>query len=194
MQGHFTRLDYLAQGNARQRDAYRMLIELGIFHTLERYDPLLVGTIPIDIDLPESDLDIICEVHDLEAFEKLINHTYGQMASYSARQREVGGISRFVANFTYRGWPIEIFAEPIPTAEQNGYRHMIVEHRILQLIREEGKRKIRALKQAGLKTEPAFAQHLHMAGDPYAGLLAMYDWPDEKLRQRVTLAQSDERK
>ncbi|MFD0616551.1 DUF4269 domain-containing protein [Paenibacillus sp. GCM10027629] len=64
---------------------------------------------------------------------------------------------------------------------------MIVEHRILQVIGTEGKREIRELKQNGLKTEPAFAKWLNLDGDPYAALLAMYDWSDEKLRQLVAL-------
>jgi len=177
---------YLAHGSPKQREVYQVLTELGICSTLQSYDPLLVGTIPIDIDLPESDLDIICEVHDLQAFEELIIDTYGQMELFRSHQREVGGMMRFVANFTYHGWPIEIFAQAIPTTAQNGYRHMIVEHRILQMIGAEGKQEIRELKRSGLKTEPAFAKWLNMDGDPYAVLLGMYDWCDEELRRWVT--------
>ncbi|WP_018756509.1 DUF4269 domain-containing protein [Paenibacillus terrigena] len=184
---NFTTLAYLAQGSPRQQEVYRVLNELKICTTLQAYHPLLVGTIPLDIDLPESDLDMICEVHDLQAFQELVIHTYGQMEQFRSHQREVGGIMRFVANFTYNGWPIEIFAQAIPAYEQNGYRHMIVEHRILQVIGTEGKREIRELKQNGLKTEPAFAKWLNLDGDPYSALLAMYDWSDEKLRQLVTL-------
>ncbi|WP_314584109.1 DUF4269 domain-containing protein [Paenibacillus terrigena] len=158
---NFTTLAYLAHGNSRQREVYRVLTELRICNTLQAHHPLLVGTIPLDIDLPESDLDMICEVHDLQAFQELVIHTYGQMELFRSHQREVSGIMRFVANFTYNGWPIEIFAQAIPTYEQNGYRHMIVEHRILQVIGAEGKRAIRELKQNGLKTEPVFAKWLN---------------------------------
>lgn len=54
-------IEYLKTGNTRQKKAYTLLKELKIIEYLESYDPVITGTIPIGIDLPESDLDIICE-------------------------------------------------------------------------------------------------------------------------------------
>ena len=48
---------YLRAGNPRQQAAWAALDELGVMHHLAAYDPVLIGTIPIDIDVTDSDLD-----------------------------------------------------------------------------------------------------------------------------------------
>ena len=57
----FKDIGYLKNGNLRQQNAFDVLSELDIFEKLKEYNPILPGTIPIEIDLPKSDLDIICE-------------------------------------------------------------------------------------------------------------------------------------
>ena len=63
---------YLTRGNARQQRAYRALQSLGIFRILRDYTPILTGTIPLNIDIRGSDLDVICAAHDLEAFTRAV--------------------------------------------------------------------------------------------------------------------------
>jgi len=67
-------------------------------------------------------------------------------------------------------FPIEIFAQNKPTIEQNAYRHMIAEYKILQEKGEEFKEKIIDLKKKGIKTEPAFGMLLGLE-NPYEDLL-----------------------
>jgi hypothetical protein len=57
----FTTIDYLKEGNDRQKKAYEVLLKYKIFEKLSNYSPLLAGTVPIEIDIEGSDLDIICE-------------------------------------------------------------------------------------------------------------------------------------
>ena len=64
----FTTIDYLENGNEKQKRAYKVLSKYQIFEKLKDYSPILAVTIPIEIDIEGSDLDIICEV-DLN-FEK----------------------------------------------------------------------------------------------------------------------------
>jgi hypothetical protein len=76
----FTTIDYLKNGNAKQRRAYEVLTKHKLFEKLKYYPPILAGTIPIEIDIEGSDLDIICEVDlrfeedflDVIMFSKLI--------------------------------------------------------------------------------------------------------------------------
>jgi hypothetical protein len=58
---NFRNIEYLKFGNERQKLAYSEIRKLHIFEKLKKYNPILTGTIPIEIDLPESDLDMICE-------------------------------------------------------------------------------------------------------------------------------------
>jgi hypothetical protein len=174
MQMAWQDISYLSDGNERQRQAYRALQTLGVFKVLRDYTPVLVGTIPLAIDLEESDLDIICEVHDLTTFAGLVTRAFGQQEGFRVKQKLINGLPSLVAHFTYAGFPIEIFGQPRPVTEQNAYRHMVVEARLLAIGGEGARREIRRLKRAGLKTEPAFARHFNLAGDPYEALLQLF--------------------
>jgi hypothetical protein len=177
----FLNIDYLYQGTEKQRQAALVMDDLRLFAHLAPYDPILVGTIPIGIDIPGSDLDIACRVTDFAAFEQTIHEVFGHLPDLSVDSRNVNGMDRIVVRFRYKGWMFEIFGQPVPTKQQNGYRHMVVEYRLLQLIGEAGRERIIELKQAGIKTEPAFAELLGIPGDPYAALLDMYNWSDDRL-------------
>ncbi len=176
-------IDYLMRGNPRQQDVYRVLRRLGVMEVLEPYQPVLVGTFPLDVDIPGSDLDVICHVEEekREAFEALLKGTFGSCGDFEYAAREVDGLLRQVGRFRYEGWTVEIFGQPLPVEEQNGYRHMVVEHRLLELLGDGAREAIRRLKLQGVKTEPAFAQLLRLEGDPYKELRDMYFWSPEQL-------------
>lgn len=70
--------------------------------------------------------------------------------------------------------------------KQNGYKHMIIEERILNILGEKSREWIKDLKRTGLKTEPAFTKLLKLQGDPYDILLEMYEWDDKKLKDFIT--------
>jgi len=178
---NFRNIDYLYQGTEKQKQAAVVMEDLGVFAHLAPYDPILVGTVPIGIDIPGSDLDIACHVTNFAAFEQTIRRNFGHLPDLSVVSRNVKGVDRIVVRFRHRGWMFEIFGQPVPTEKQNGYRHMVVEYRLLQLIGKAGRERIIAMKQAGIKTEPAFAKLLGIPGDPYAALLDMYHWPDDRL-------------
>lgn len=177
----FRSIDYMQEGNPRQRRCYDILKRLGIMERLEGFSPLLVGTIPIDIDLPDSDLDIICEVHDMEACSAIME-VYRKQPGFRQAIRTVHGSKRIVISFQQEGQWVEVFGQPIPTVEQNGYRHMRIEHKLLILLGSPYRERVRELKRQGLKTEPAFGELLGLQGDPYLRLLEMSYWSDEQLR------------
>jgi len=178
---NFLNIDYLYQGTEKQRQAAIIMDDLELFAHLAPYDPILVGTIPIGIDIPGSDLDIACHVTDFAAFEETIHQNFGHLPDLSVVSRSVKGMERIVVRFRHKGWMVEIFGQPVPTKQQNGYRHMVVEYRLLQLIGEAGRERIIERKQAGIKTEPAFAELLGIPGDPYEALLDMYNWSEDRL-------------
>lgn len=173
--------DYLLSGSAEQVEAYHVLMRLGIMDKLQPYDPLLAGTFPIGIQIPGSDLDILCEVIDCPAFEKVAGKLFQHYEGYGVSRRVVNGMERINIRFESNGWPIELFGQNKPTREQNGYRHMMIEHRMLQLLGVPFRDAVLALKRSGVKTEPAFAQLLGLAGDPYEAMLEAAMLTDEQL-------------
>ncbi|MEO2204186.1 DUF4269 domain-containing protein [Paenibacillus pabuli] len=185
-------LAHLASGNERQRDVHRVLKQSGLISVLEAYTPYPAGTVPIDIDIPGSDLDILCEAPDLDAFEMIVTQHYSGMEQFSC-QRGTGlgdGRAYITCSFQAEDWPVEIFAQSVQVNKQNAYLHMLVEWELLQLWGAEGHAEIRRLKSVGLKTEPAFAEVLGLQGDPYVELLQLADWSRHELwiwaRQRTS--------
>ena len=177
---------YLTRDSARQQRAYRALQSLGIFRILRDHTPTLAGTIPLNIDIRGSDLDIVCDVRDLDAFTRTITDAFGTHTGFCIKREIVKGIASVIANFDYAGFPIEISGQSTPVRAQNAYRHMLVEARLLTIGGERARRAIRQLKRAGLKTEPAFAHYFNLAGDPYEVLLQLSWLSERELRKIVT--------
>ena len=77
-----------------------------------------------------------------------------------------------VANFQLDEWPVEIFGQNRPVLEQNGFRHMVIEHLILEELGEDFRRQVVELTRSRIKTEPTFCRLLQLTGDdPYEALL-----------------------
>ncbi len=162
---------YLVTGNRRQQQAFHVLQELKVFEVLTAFKPVLAGTIPIEVDLPTSDLDIICSFSDEKDFESTIYNHYGNANGFSIRKTEKQGLSTVIANFRHEAFEIEVFGQTLPVHEQMAFRHMIKEYEILQEKDESFRLEIIRLKEQGISTEAAFARLLNIEGDPYSGLL-----------------------
>jgi len=169
----FSTTDYLKDGNERQKRAFEVITKYKVFEKLSNFSPVLAGTIPIEIDIDGSDLDIICEVdprfeEDLDEimFSKLIPFENKATVEHIILNNE----KCIVVNFMLEEFPIEIFGQNKPATRQNAYLHMIAEYKILQEKGEDFKQKIIELKKKGIKTEPAFGMLLNLE-NPYEDLL-----------------------
>jgi Domain of unknown function (DUF4269) len=167
----YTNIAYLQNGNYRQQKAYEILTGNQILSKIIQFEPILVGTIPINIDIENSDLDIICCFEDKQAFVQSIIDNFGSKRSFEINEQIISSELSIVANFFVNDFEIEIFGQSIPTKHQMAYRHLIVEHYLLNKYGENVRKKIIELKRQGQKTEPAFATALGLKGDPYAELL-----------------------
>jgi len=167
----FSNIDYLKIGNQKQIQAFKVLTEKKILMNLAEFYPVLVGTIPINIDIETSDLDIICYWIDKMVFTEKIQSNFNNEDKFIIRDTFINNQETVIASFETAGFKIEIFGQNIPVREQNGYRHMITEYEILQSKGENFRREIIKLKQQGYKTEPAFGLLLGLKGDPYSALL-----------------------
>lgn len=169
----FFNIDYLQDGNAVQRQVYEVLKETAVLQLLSAYGPVLAGTIPIAVDIPGSDLDILCSFKDKEMFKQDMIVLFGEASGFSIKEFDIYGEACVVVNFDKAGYPFEIFAQAIPVREQMGYRHMVIEHHLLLQHGDRLRREVIRLKQEGYKTEPAFCMCLGIKGNPYLELLKM---------------------
>jgi len=174
-------IDYLRQASQAQRRAYRVLTKLKILERLEQYDAVLVGTFPLDLVVADSDLDIICEVRSPQAFLGYVERCFGHRLGFQV-ETSTESKNATVINFVADGLPVQIYGEPAPVLEQAAYLHLEVERRLLLLGEPGAREQVLALKQAGLKTEPAFAAWLGLSGDSYQALLALARLTEDELR------------
>lgn len=167
----FTSISYLQNGNEKQKMAFEVLSKFRVMENLSAFDPILVGTIPINIDIDNSDLDIVCYWKNKLAFIEKVKELFENESHFTLRETVIDNHESVVANFYLGAFEIEIFGQNIPTQQQNGYKHMVIEEQILHSKGENFRLEIIKLKQNGYKTEPAFGVLLDLKGDVYKELL-----------------------
>jgi len=152
-------------------------------------DATLVGTVPLGIDVPGSDLDIICRARVPDAFERELRRLYGSAAGFRLDRRAgPTGRARSLGRFTAGGEQLEIFGEDVPVEEQAGFCHMVVEARLLELGGDALRRRVVERKRAGERTEPAFAAELRLDGDADERIHALHHATDEVLADLIRRA------
>jgi hypothetical protein len=108
---NFDNIEYLKHGTDRQRQAYSILNNIQILSKLKGFDPILVATIPISIDIESSELDIICCFSDNQQFQKTIIDNFANEDHFKIRkQHNINGIA-IVANFFISDFEIEVFGQ-----------------------------------------------------------------------------------
>ena len=168
---NFLDISYLQSGNERQQKAYQALTSNRVLEKLSFYHPILVGTIPINIDIENSDLDVICEVSDKGEFIAQLNLLFGNKKNFTIHESTKFEADK--ANFTIDEFEREIFGPNITTTQQHAYRHMLIEYKLLLEKGEAFRQEIVTLKKQGYKTEPAFAKLLGIERDAYEDLLKL---------------------
>jgi hypothetical protein len=155
--------------------------------TLAEFDPHLAGTLPLGVDLPTSDLDILCHAVEPDLFAAALWAAYSGETDFSLRQR-IGTDRPVVASFSAHGWPFQFFGHQKPVTEQNGWRHFLAERRLLKLGEATFRAAIMSERARGAKTEPAFATVLKLKGDPYLAVLDLERCDDTYLRDLLVRA------
>lgn len=164
----------------KRLDYRETLRRIGILTVLAKFDPRVAGTPPLGLDLPTSDIDVLCFAPDPTHFAAVVWAGFHDRTGFAIRQW-VGADRPVIADFTAYDWPIQVFGQAKPVHEQNGWRHFVVERRLLELGGIKFRAAVARARSGGLKTEPAFATVLGLAGDPYAALLDLERHPDASL-------------
>lgn len=158
-----------------------------LFRDLAAFQPTLVGTYPLGLQVDGSDFDILCTCAELDGFERTLRALLSTLGVVQPRFERLA-LPAVVASFELGGVAIEIFAQTLPIDAQAGFRHLVIEGHLLVLGGAALHERIHELKRSGLRTEPAFAHALGLTGDPYAALLALETWSPERLRGLVDRA------
>ena len=156
------------------------LSRANVLPKLAAFNPHVVGTPPLGLDIPTSDIDVICFAPDADAFTRAIWNAFGGRAGFRMWQKIAGGRA-VVATFADVGWVFELFGQGCQISEQFGWRHFLVERRLLALGGDIFRAAVMRRRIDGMKTEPAFAAVLGLEGDPYQALLSLESCSDLEL-------------
>lgn len=169
---NWRRLDYLAQGNPRQRSAHALLSS-GVWDALERLcqDLALVSTVAIGLDRPGSDLDVLCQ-HPEPARLAALLREQGWTASDKGHQ--VWLLEQTLTGPDQARWPVELYVTQAPLETLNGWRHLNLMAALLGHFGHDFYQAVLHLRlEEGLKGEAAICRLLGLGGDPYAALLTL---------------------
>ncbi len=157
----------------------------GLLRALAPYRPTVVGSLPLGVQRPDSDLDIACEAEDLDAFDAHLAACAGPVVVSRWRREE--GVAASVAQLRVSGQVVEVFAQGRAVLEQHAFRHLLVEGQLLQVHGAPLRAQVARLKAEGLGTEAAFARALGLeTDDPYRALLELEGLADADLRARTS--------
>ena len=169
---NWRRLDYLAQGNERQRSAHALLSG-GLWDELGPLcnDLALVSTIAIRLDRPGSDLDILCQHPDPARLAALLRE---QGWTASDKGHQVWLLEQTLTGPDQARWPVELYVTPARLETLNGWRHLSLMAALLGHFGHDFHQAVLRLRlEAGHKGEAAICRLLGLGGDPYAALLTL---------------------
>lgn len=151
----FRNITYLQQGNARQQQAYALLTEHAVMETLKLFDPILVGSIPLNVGTETSDIDIICCWQSKNEFVEAVNNAFGSADCFciTDKNTDEGCIVR--CQLAIHDFDIEIFGSSVPSDQQNAYKRMLAKYEIIERNGEDFRQGVVNLKRKGIKTGEA---------------------------------------
>ncbi len=164
---------------------HQVVIErLAIADKLVQFPSMIIGTPPLGLATQNSDIDVAFQADDLHRFQQEAALAFGEQANYSHHSGCKRGEPYACIQFHAFDWEVELFCQSIPLDQQWGVRHFLVEQRLLQL-HPPLRLAVLELKQRGMKTEPAFASVLGLAGDPNEAILSLDSLSNNELRELV---------
>lgn len=146
--------------------------ELGILLSYKEFYPLIAGTFPLGVNTDSSDVDVLLHSSDLDGLSKSFERDFSSYEDFELKRKVKRDKDSLICKFKFQKVEFELFAQDTITPQNIAFQHYLVEEKLLKYKGSTFFHKVRNLRrQEGLKTEPAFARVLGLAGDPYIELL-----------------------
>jgi hypothetical protein len=171
-----------------EKKIFETFSQIHFFENMATYQPQLVGTQPLFIDGTESGLDLLCYCQSFNEFQRDVEWHFKHEYRFNLSKGHSRGEDFLMASFETNGILIEVFGQKIPSRQQDAYKHMIVEGRLLYLGGETSVEAVKKAKTSGIKTEPAFGEVFKLPGDAHTTLLELYTAPESQLQHMVRTA------
>ncbi len=93
-----------------RRPYQEAVAECDVLGVLAAFDPRIAGTPPLGLDLPGSDIDVLCFAPDAHAFTDTVWRYFSNAVAFSVKQL-LRAPRPVVASFEVAGWRIELYGE-----------------------------------------------------------------------------------
>lgn len=183
---YFINLEYKHSPTPMQSKALECLAKLNLFHDLKEFCPVFAGTIPLDIDIQGSDIDIICQVTDFARFQTRLRECFEAYQNFIITESYGSNSRHSISQFDAHTFRIEIYGEQKPVTEQNGFLHLVAEAKLLEIGGPSSKDEIRKIKNQGHKTEPAFAEFFKINGNAYTELVKLAPMTIDEIKKAIS--------
>lgn len=159
---------------------------LGLAEQLAAFDPVVVSSFAAGLHGSQSDLDVVCDIR-AGGFVEAVTAAYGQRPAF---MHWISG-PRTVITFKGEWLPVELVAEALPVERQAAYRHAVAHRRLVECGGARFATAVRGVRlHQRMKTEPAIAAVLGLAGDPYAAVDRLAEAPSVELRDLMAAAEN----
>ena len=145
---------------------------------------MVIGTIPLDLAVDGSDLDIAFHTTDLNAAAVAFRSRWRHHPGFSLRHGQTQGAPSLTVRLSFQGLPVAVLASPLPLHTQHGARHFRIEADLLGLLGPTFHSRVRQLRDGGQETASAFACALSLHGDPHEAILRLLLYSDEAIITR----------
>jgi len=157
----------------KNKTVWSALQETKILSIFKDLNPLVAGTFPLALETNTSDLDILLCCKDLVLLRDKIKSRFESHSGFKVEQTVIDGLPTLICNFIFSGLPFEIFAQDLSSVKQKAYLHFLAEEKLLKFGGHQLLKKVKTLKEQGLKTELAMAEALRLSGDPFEEILTI---------------------
>ncbi len=154
------------------------------FNVFKKYHPLISGSVPLNISLPSSDIDIIFEVQDLKLLGQELANFFKEF-SPAVTFKSLRSADSVIVRFKAFDFKFECVGQKKSVFQILAHQHLLIESRLLNICGESARSNIQVLKAQGIPTEVAFGMYFKMEGDPYVELFNMNQWSEGQLLQFV---------
>lgn len=153
-----------------------------VAEALAAYDPRCVSSLASGLDVPGSDLDVVC---DLRGGPSLVADARAAFGGRTGFSDWTSGPRTVVAWWQDDGLGVEVVGAPRAVTEQPAFRHFCVQERLVALGGAPFAEAVRAVRRCeGRKTEPAICRVLGLdAANEFTVVDRLHAASDAELRE-----------
>lgn len=173
----------LARGTERQRRAFEAIESSALIESLKNHSPVLIGAIPLDVDVDTSPIEVVCSSENLEAFAQSLRERWAFADGFKLIHTVANGQPAIKARFRSLGFDVRILAQAMSVFQQPKVVTLLLAARLLTFAPSGARDEIRARIGRGEALEEAVANcfEIETEGEALEALLRLARQSDREI-------------